>query len=206
MRLGKKIGQAEFVKIVNDELESLGYGENLLNLSTINRLTLFGRHTASANSLKLLESLPLLHVVSEKYSEDDLKRIALGQPSSSKDEVIVHKNELQALRSSLAKAMAMIDSLTGNEFVATYQYEVNLSPERKQYIFRQIINYKENLNKILQSGLLTESELQAYQQEDVPDHVLISLIASLELPGPVILMLRQMSGEFDNHDDSDDDF
>lgn len=197
VRLGKKIGQSEFVNLLNQALRDKGYeAEATVNLSTINRLTLFGKNSASANSLKLLESLPLLHVLSEKYSETDLKRIALGQSSDSKDEVVTDRNTLAALRRQLLDAISVIDSLTGNEYVNNFEYDVDLDPDRKRFIFNQILGYKDNMHKVLESGFLTENELRAYQEEEVPDTILISMLASYPIPGPVMLMLKQMSGEY----------
>lgn len=196
-RLGRKISQTEFVTIVNNELRAKKFPEDsLLNLAIVNRLSLFGKHSAAANSLKLLESLPLLHVVSERYSEDDLKRVALGQNLNGADEVLINKLTLRRLRQQLLSAMSVIDELTGDKYVASYRYDIDLTEDKKRYIFNQIIAYKQNLREVLESGLLTEQEFRAYQEDDIPDYVIIALLANLELPGPVLLLLQKESGDF----------
>lgn len=186
----------QFCEYINHELNLRNYTpDDMFTPALVSRLVLFGKTSTNANSLKTLEHLPLLHLVSDKYSEDDLKRIALGQPiKNDADYLLVSKQWLNDMKSVFIEAIAAIE-LVSNPLVGNIKYDINMSSEDKFNIYSAIINYDNNLNWLLGSGIITYENIALYNNtQQIPDEILIYMLSNCNLPNVVNLYFRKQIG------------
>lgn len=187
---------AEFCDHINHELDIRDYqDEDMFTPALVSRLVLFGKQSANANSLKVLEHLPLLHLVSDRYSEDDLKRIALGQPiENDPDYVMTSKHWLKDMKSVFMEGIAAIE-LISDPLVGAIKYDINMPDEDRFNVYSSIINYDNNLNWLIGEGTITPEDIALYNNtRQVPDVILIYMLTNCTLPNVVQLYFRKQMG------------
>lgn len=191
-KLCRKISYAKFCDVINEALTDAGYPDSAhFNTSLINRLVRFGSESTGANSLKLLESFPLLYVVSEQYSVSDLQRIALGQTTPSDETVIVEAEELREVKQVLLKAMARLEAME-RKSSEVMLYDPSISPDQKFALFCSILNYADNLEYVFDNHVLTAEQIEQYNKtENVEDEVVIFLLANCKIPPNVALFFSR---------------
>lgn len=193
-RLNRRITFDEFADELNVSLTNKGLvDETPVSSRTLNRLSRFGSTNAKssdANTLTLLESLPLLHVLSSRYSEEDLQRIALGQPLAKDNTVELYRDSINELKNKLVSALVHLDGLT-NKNVIQISNEVELTVLDKQIIFERILAYSNNVDIVREMGIVDFKNIEAYMNSDIPETVILALLANCEIPGYVRVLLQK---------------
>jgi hypothetical protein len=191
-KFNKQLTYQEFCDYINPELMMHSYfNDDQFNPALISRLMQFGKNSTAANSLKILEHLPLLHVVSGKYSKEDLQRIALGQPIKSNDEVNISIEKLHDIKRTLLEAVALID-IIDQPVVSTVMYDASLSEEDKFKIYKEIINHGSNMSWLTGTGIVTAKDIAEYNtNEQVPDHIFIYMLSNCQIPNTVRCFFKQ---------------
>lgn len=186
----KKLGFEDVTEIVNEALKDKGWYEDEITTTTISRLSRFGK-TEDSNSLKLLESLPLLHVISKRFTEEDLMRVALGQPLSEEaNTTTLYRNQVNELKQRIIDSLAYLDQLTNTNAIQLTD-SVSLTSEDKRYIFNMLVSYGGNATLLREMGILDVSLLDQYESGDIDESLIISMLAVCEIPGTVIVLLQK---------------